>query len=452
MGSPQVNSKHKENGTEQATKEHVRKAITKNEFRERASKLDSLGLEREQSEYRGFFNLITMGMVFFFLAAQTRHILSEGTLVGLQSSWSHFNRYDLFPSWILLVTYSFSAFWLQKLVLLRILPRVVVFILRVGIQVAFFVMGTVIAWERKWPFVQTAFFLLELLIILMKMHSYTMTNREYDKQLLAQPKKESKEESSDEDTSDTEEPKVKKMKYPNNVTFLNYLDFLMVPTLVYELEYPRTPKIRWGYFLEKMTSFFGLWAVMHVIVENYFLPILLDSTKMSALEAITHLIIPFTAGYLLIFYLVFDVACNGFAELTRFGDREFYSDWWNSLTWDEFARKWNKPVHEFLLRHVYLETINTYKISRKNATLITFLFSSIVHEFFMGMTLRIFRPWLFFFQMSQLPMIYILNPLFKKSPFSNYFFWFGLILGPPMISLLYARELFLIEAFLMQIK
>jgi len=242
------------------------------------------------------------------------------------------------------------------------------------------------------------------------------------------------------------------MKYPNNVTFLNYLDFLMVPTLVYELEYPRTPKIRWGYFLEKMTSFFGLWAVMHVIVENYFLPILLDSTKMSALEAITHLIIPFTAGYLLIFYLVFDVACNGFAELTRFGDREFYSDWWNSLTWDEFARKWNKPVHEFLLRHVYLETINTYKISRKNATLITFLFSSIVHEFFMGMTLRIFRPWLFFFQMSQLPMIYILNPLFKKSPFSNYFFWFGLILGPPMISLLYARELFLIEAFLMQIK
>lgn len=28
-----------------------------------------------------------------------------------------------------------------------------------------------------------------------------------------------------------------------------------------------------------------------------------------------------------------------------FADREFYQDWWNSTSWDEFARKWNKPVH-----------------------------------------------------------------------------------------------------------
>ncbi|CAG8660966.1 9871_t:CDS:2, partial [Racocetra fulgida] len=28
--------------------------------------------------------------------------------------------------------------------------------------------------------------------------------------------------------------------YPNNITFMNFVDFLLVPTLVYELEYPRT--------------------------------------------------------------------------------------------------------------------------------------------------------------------------------------------------------------------
>ncbi len=32
------------------------------------------------------------------------------------------------------------------------------------------------------------------------------------------------------------------VRYPENVTFLNYIDFLLVPTLVYELEYPRTEK------------------------------------------------------------------------------------------------------------------------------------------------------------------------------------------------------------------
>ena len=63
----------------------------------------------------------------------------------------------------------------------------------------------------------------------------------------------------------------------------------------------------------------------------------------------------------------------------------------SSNSFDEFARKWNKPVHEFLLRHIYLESIKTYKMSKRNATLLTFLFSSIIHEFFMSYALRIFR-------------------------------------------------------------
>ena len=32
-------------------------------------------------------------------------------------------------------------------------------------------------------------------------------------------------------------------------------------------------------------------------------------------------------------------------DITSFADREFYQDWWNSTTWDQFSRKWNKPVH-----------------------------------------------------------------------------------------------------------
>jgi sterol O-acyltransferase len=162
---------------------------------------------------------------------------------------------------------------------------------------------------------------------------------------------------------------------------------------------------------------------------------------MTHIEAISHTIIPITGGYLIVFYMVFDVGCNGFAELTRFADRQFYTDWWNSNSWDEFARNWNKPVHEFLLRHVYLESINTYKMSKTNATLVTFLFSSIVHEFFMAFTLRLFVPWLFFFQMSQVPLIYIFrHPFFKNSRFGNHFFWFGLLLGVPLLTILYGRE------------
>ena len=39
-----------------------------------------------------------------------------------------------------------------------------------------------IGFYQEWPVVQTAFFLAELLILSMKIHSYIMTNREYDKE------------------------------------------------------------------------------------------------------------------------------------------------------------------------------------------------------------------------------------------------------------------------------
>lgn len=38
----------------------------------------------------------------------------------------------------------------------------------------------------------------------------------------------------------------------------------------------------------------------------------------------------------------FECVCNGFAEFTRFADREFYQDWWNATSMDVFSRKWNK--------------------------------------------------------------------------------------------------------------
>lgn len=121
----------------------------------------------------------------------------------------------------------------------------------------------------------------------------------------------------------------KQLRYPQNVTFQNFIMYLLYPTLVYELEYPRTTKIRWIYFFEKCFSFIGLVSVLHVIVVTYIEPILINSAKLSPWESISSLIIPFLFGQLIVFYMVFDLFGNAIGELTRFADREFYSDWWN---------------------------------------------------------------------------------------------------------------------------
>jgi hypothetical protein len=55
------------------------------------------------------------------------------------------------------------------------------------------------------------------------------------------------------------------------------------------------------------------------------------------------------------FYLIFECVLPGYAELATFGDRQFYDDWWNSTDLEEFNRRWNKVVHMFLYKHVYLE-------------------------------------------------------------------------------------------------
>lgn len=85
-------------------------------------------------------------------------------------------------------------------------------------------------------------------------------------------------------------------------------------------------------------------------------------------------------NYLLIFYLIFECVCNGFAEITRFADREFYQDWWNATSFDEFSRRWNVPVHSFLLRHVYTSTIDNYRFSKFRAAFVTFLLSAVSHR------------------------------------------------------------------------
>ena len=52
--------------------------------------------------------------------------------------------------------------------------------------------------------------------------------------------------------------------YPGNLTVTNHYEYIVLPTLVYELEYPRSDTINWYYVAEKVIAVFG------VLVSNYF--------------------------------------------------------------------------------------------------------------------------------------------------------------------------------------
>ena len=96
---------------------------------------------------------------------------------------------------------------------------------------------------------------------------------------------------------------------------------------------------------------------------------------------------------------------------------------------------------------MYQSSIESYKLSKRDATFMTFFLSSLIHELVMVVVSKKIRMYLFFFQMLQLPLIWLskLPAIKEKKWFGNAFFWFGLFLGPPILGILYCREVFALD-------
>ncbi|KAL4400675.1 Sterol O-acyltransferase 2 (Sterol-ester synthase 2) [Malassezia pachydermatis] len=228
--------------------------------------------------------------------------------------------------------------------------------------------------------------------------------------------------------------------WPNNISFSDFVFFQLVPSLVYKLQYPRTMSIRWWFVAERCIAFAGIFLVVYTTIVTNIMPIVADDS-LSLVSVFLKLMAPMIACYLLIFYLMFECVCQAFAEVTRFADREFYRDWWNSTNMAEFARDWNRPVHHFLLQHVYVSLIFKAGMSKNMASILTFLLSSILHELVMIIVSGKIRGYLFMMQMSQYPLIMIGRTQFIRSrpAFGNFLFWFGMIIGFPMLNILYLK-------------
>lgn len=131
--------------------------------------------------------------------------------------------------------------------------------------------------------------------------------------------------------------------YPQNITLSNLLYFTVAPTLCYQLNYPRIPKIRWSKVFFLIFRMLFVAAITIFAVEQYMIPTLETSLApmenrdvLMIIERLLKLSIPNTYVWLLGFYFFFHLWLNLLAELTRFGDRLFYKEWWNARTIDEY--------------------------------------------------------------------------------------------------------------------
>ncbi|KAG2011805.1 sterol O-acyltransferase, variant 2 [Coprinopsis cinerea AmutBmut pab1-1] len=103
--------------------------------------------------------------------------------------------------------------------------------------------------------------------------------------------------------------------WPANIGWKDFAVYQCIPTLVYELEYPRTEKIRPFYVFEKTVATFGTFALLYTVTDRFILPYT-PTGEQSFLRSLLDLALPFMIAYLLLFYIIFECICNGFAELS----------------------------------------------------------------------------------------------------------------------------------------
>lgn len=143
--------------------------------------------------------------------------------------------------------------------------------------------------------------------------------------------------------------------------------------------------------------------------------------------------VPCAYIWLTIFFGLFHAWTNFWGEVTRFADRRFYSDWWNAGNLAEYWRKWNYPIHNWLIRHIYFPLIRR-GLNDEIARLLTFMVSAIFHEYVIAGIFRQVNFFGFIGMLINVPIIQLQkvarNILSKNS--NNQMFWISYaIIGQP---------------------
>lgn len=247
---------------------------------------------------------------------------------------------------------------------------------------------------------------------------------------------------------ESEHMEVQLVQYPDNLNLKDLFYFIAAPTLCYELNFPRTQRIRKRFLLKRILEVIIGSQLMLVIIQQYIIPSVknslipfsnMDVTK--ATERLLKLAIPNHLLWLCMFYITFHSFLNLVGELMHFADRKFYSDWWNANNIDSFWRSWNLPVHRWAVRHLYIPLVGM-GYPKTVGGLTVFFVSAFFHEYLVSVPLKTFKIWAFMGMMAQVPLSHISKFMeIKCGPrWGNVVVWASLIIGQPLCIMIYYHD------------
>ncbi|XP_037532240.1 diacylglycerol O-acyltransferase 1b [Nematolebias whitei] len=241
-----------------------------------------------------------------------------------------------------------------------------------------------------------------------------------------------------------------KVCYPGNLTIRDIYYFVFAPTLCYELNFPRSPKVRKSFLLRRLFEMMFFIQLLVGLTQQWMIPIIQSSMKpledmdLSRMtERLLRLAVPNHLLWLMFFYSFFHSSMNFTAELLCFGDRQFYKDWWNSESVTYFWQNWNIPVHKWCLRHFYKPLLRR-GFSKMISQSAVFFLSAFFHEYLVSVPLRMFRLWAFTGMMAQLPLAWLVGR-FLRGNYGNAAVWMSIIIGQPFAILMYVHDYYVMN-------
>nr|UXO98202.1 DGAT1-1 [Orychophragmus violaceus] len=413
-----------------------------------------------QQSHAGLFNLCLVLLIAVNGRLSIENLMTYGLLITPDFWFTSTSLRDwpLFMCCLSLPIFPLASFIVEQMVLQKHISETVVIILHIIITMSEVLYPVYVTLRCDSTFLSGNTLMLITCIVWLKLVSYAHTN--YDMRALANS------------ADDKANPEV---SYYANLKSFAY--FMVAPTLCYQPSYPRSPCIRKGWVARQFAKQVIFTGLIGCMTEQYINPIVrnskhpLNGDLLYAIERMLKLSVPIVYVWLCWFYCFFHLWLNILAELLRFGDREFYKDWWNAKSVGEYWRMWNMPAHKWMARHVYFPCLRR-KIPKVryilvicndrdyfmcfitltllsfffqgSAMIISFFVSAVFHELLIGVPCRVFRLWAFMGIMFQVPLVFITNYLQERfgSMVGNMFFWFVFcILGQPMCVILYYHDM-----------
>ncbi|KAI9540028.1 hypothetical protein NQZ68_001962 [Dissostichus eleginoides] len=178
------------------------------------------------------------------------------------------------------------------------------------------------------------------------------------------------------------------VSYPGNLTHRDMYYFVFAPTLCYQLNFPRSRRIRIRFLMRRLFEMLFFMQLLVGLIQQWMVPTIQNSMK-------------------------------PFQEM-------------------DFSR-----MVERLLKHFYKPMLRK-GVNKFLARTAVFLMSAFFHEYLVSIPLKMFRPWAFIGMMAQVPLAWFVGR-FLNGNYGNAAVWISLIIGQPVAVLMYVHDYYVIH-------